>query len=111
MTYVCLRALGDTHFQIKRVVHHIHFHGVQAREDVTIIIIEVAHSIVIGGQALLQQFLVIYIALLHAQIGIKQVRGIDGIANPFDIAKEVLLPLLDVYVNVHSIFARGHYTV
>ena len=99
---VSLRSLCHAHLKVDGIAVDVHFGRIDVREHVTIVVIEVAHSIFIFLQSLAQEFLVIYIALLHAEHGIQIVGSIYGVAHPVDIADKVALTLiyLDIYVDV-----------
>ena len=84
---VSLRSLCHAHLKVDGIAVDIHFGRIDVREHVTIVVIEVAHSIFIFLQSLAQEFLVIYIALLHAEHGIQIVSSIYSVAHLVDIAE------------------------
>ena len=101
MVQTGLRAFHDAHLQVDGVAYDIHFHGVDVREDVTIVIIVVAGCVIVFFQALVDKFLVIDVTLLHIEHGIQVVGGHDGVAHPCDITDVVLVTLFNLYIDVH----------
>ena len=97
---VSLRSLSDAHFEVDRVAIDIDFGRIDVREHITIIIIEVSHRIIILIQALVQEFLIIYITLLHGEQSIQTVCIIDSITHPRDITDEILLTLIYLHIYI-----------
>ena len=96
-----LRTLGDAHLQVDGVTHDIHLRWIDAGEHITIVVIVVAHSIVIFAKTLVHEFLVVYIATLHAKHGI-QIIGIDhGITYPRDVTQVVFFALVNLHIDIH----------
>ena len=106
-----LSSLEDAHLQVNRITHYVHLYGIQMIEHISIVVIEVTHSVIIGGRALAQLLLIIHIALLHAQDGIQYICGVKRITYPFDIAQIILLSLLHFEMDVHIILAKRYHAV
>ena len=97
-----LRTLLDTHFHVDGVAHHVDIGGVNAREDITIIIIIVVYGIIVLEQTFVHELLVIDIAALHAQHGIEVV-GVDHrITCPRNVSEVIFLTFIDTeqYANM-----------
>ena len=103
MADVCLYAFGDTHLQIDAVTHDVHLGRLQLVEQVTVVPIQVAHGIVILGEAFVEQFLVVHITFLHAQRLTQLVGGINGVAHPCDVADEILTSLVHLHIHIHML--------
>ena len=105
---VCLLSLADTHLQVNGVAHDVDFGRVQLIEQITIVPVEVAHGIVVFGESLVHQLLVVDVAFPHAE-DIAQTRSVAhsigriyGVAHPRDVTDVVFLSLvhLNIYINV-----------
>ena len=99
---VGLRTLLDTHFEVDAVAYHVDFGRHQVVEQVTRVPVVVTHGVLVFGESLVQQLLVVHVALVHAQHAAQIVGGIDGVAHPRDVAQIVLLAFihLDAYAHV-----------
>ena len=82
----CLFAFAHANFEVDAVFVDLDFDGIGAEEDVTVVVILVADGIFVGVESLVEQRLVIDVALLHAQGGFERLRGVDGVAHPGDVA-------------------------
>ena len=100
---MCLLALKDTHLQIYGITHDIHFCRLQVIEQITVVPVVVAHSIVVFGESFVHQFLVIDVTLVHTQLTGKLVGRVDGIAHPCDIADVIFLTLIHLQVDIHML--------
>ena len=108
-TYIinmCLRSLGDTHLQIDGVAHDVHLGRIQVIEQVARVPVSVTHGIVVLLQTLLQELLVIDVALLHAQELVQVVCGIDGVTHPGNVANVVALALIHLYIDVDMLLVN-----
>ena len=107
----CLRTLLDTDLQGDRVARHIRLDRIGTEEEVTVIIIDIGHSIIVGLQTLLQFLLVIDITALHAQYGLQVFRRILRVTHETDILQIIFLPLFDRQVNIHLLLVVVDHTV
>ena len=69
-----LLAFNDTHFKVDGVANDVHFGGLQVIKQVAVVPILVSNRVFVFRQALVQQLLVVHVALLHAQNG-RQIVG------------------------------------
>jgi len=97
-----LLSLVYTHLQIDGVSHDVHFRRLQVIEEVTVVPVVVSHGILVFAQSLVEQLLVVDVALLHAEHTAEVVCGEHGVSHPRDIADIVFLSFvyLDIYVHV-----------
>ena len=95
-----LRTLHDTHLEVDTVVDDVHLDRLDAGEHVTIVVIVVAGGIIIFLQALLQQSLVVGVALLHAQHGIQIIGSNHRITYPSDVPDKILVTLIDTQEDI-----------
>ena len=95
-----LRALHDAYLYINRVINDVDVGGLNAREDITVIIVVVMHGIVVLNQSLVHELLVVDVTFLHIQDLVENIRIIDGVAYPCDVANIVFLAFVDFDVNV-----------
>ena len=77
-----LLAFAHTNSRFDAVFVDLDFDGIGAEEDVTVVCILVADGIFVGVESLVEQRLVVDVALLHAQGGFERLRGVDGVAPP-----------------------------
>ena len=104
-----LLTFHDTHLKVDGVIVYVHLHRVEGVEQIAVIIIKVANSIIVAHQSLIKQLLVIHIALLHAQQVFQLSRRIDGVSHPRYIAQVVFLTFIHVNIHVHrSLVERRH---
>ena len=103
MAQVGLLVLHDAYLQVDRVAHDVHFGGVDLREYITVVVVDVTHGVLVARreQSLVDVLLVVDVALLHVQDGIQLVGVIDGVAHPCDVAHVVFLSLVHLHVDVH----------
>ena len=111
VAYRGLRPLEDTEFQIYRVAVDIHFHRIQPVEHISVIVIKITHGILVGRRALLQFRLVVYVSFLHPQQIVQCCRGINRIADPFNIAQIVPLAFFHLHIHVHRLLIMRHHAV
>ena len=95
-----LRSFGDAHFEGHRVAHDVRLYGVYASEDVAIIIVEIADSVFVDGQTVLQALLVVDIPWAHRQQLREQLRRVLRVPHKADILDVVLLSFVDLEVDV-----------
>ena len=106
-----MAAFLDTHFQVDAVAHHIHFSGVEVVENVAVVVVEIAHSVFVLGEALMEQCLVVDIAFLHLQDALEDIGVVDRVAHPADVANVIFLSLAQVEVYVHMAIVHLCHTV
>ena len=100
MVDVCLRTLEDTHLEVDRVAHDVYLCRVERVEEVAVVPVVVAYSVLVFGESLVHKLLVVDIALLHAEHGSEVVGVVHGVAHPCDVAHVVLLAF--VYLHAHT---------
>ena len=104
-----LRPFGDTHFEGDGVAHDVGLHGIDASEDIAIIIVEVADSILIYGETVLEALLVVDVPRADSQKLREQLGGVLRIPDEADILDIVLLPFVDLEVDVYLAGTRDGY--
>ena len=104
---ICLRTLLNAHLQIHGVAHDVRLARVELVEYVTIVIIEVTDGILVILGALVNQLLVIDIALLHAEVVVQHIRGIERVTNPLDVTDVIALTLVHGDVDIHAVVLAG----
>ncbi len=100
MAQVRLRSLVDAHLEVDGVAHDIDLGGVDLREHIAVVIVEVADGIVVGCQSFLQELLVVDAALVEREQPRQHVGVVDGVAHPLYVAHIVFLSLVDLYPHV-----------
>ena len=103
MTQISLWTFSNSHFQVDRVAIDIHLCRIDVREHITIVVIKVANSIFILIESLVQQLLIIHIALLHTEQCRQIVGRVYGVAHPCHVAEEILLTLIHLQIDVHML--------
>lgn len=103
-----LLAFAHANFEIDAVFVDLDFDGIGAEEDVTVVVILVADGIFVGVESLVEQRLVVDVALFHAQGGFECLRGVDGVAHPGDVAQVVARSLVEFEVNIDVLVVIGH---
>ena len=98
---MCLLSLEDTHLEVYRVANDVHLGRLQVVEQVSVVPIHVAHGILVFGESLAQQLLVIHVALLEVEQAAQVVGAVDGVAHPCDVAHIVFLAFVNLHVDVH----------
>ena len=96
-----LRSFGDTHFEGDGVAHDVGLHGIDTSEDIAIIIVEVADSILIYGEKVLEALLVVDVPWADSQELREQLGGVLRVPDEADILDIVLLPFVDLEVDVY----------
>ena len=109
MRYVCLWSLHYAHLKVDAVAYHVHLHGVELIEQVTIIPICVAYGIFILSQSFLQQSLVIHVTLVHTEDFRQLIRIIHGITSPCYVAQIIFLTLKQAEIYVHMLLVTSRY--
>ena len=104
-----LRPFGDTHFEGDGVAHDVRLHGIDASEDIPIIIVEVADSILIYGETVLETLLVVDVPRADSQKLREQLGGVLRVPDEADILDIVLLPFVDLEVDVYLAGTRDGY--
>ena len=107
----CLLALIHAHLQVDGVALDARLDGDKLVEEVAIVHIQVGDSIVILLCALVEQFLVVDIALADAQHFVEHGGRIDGVAHPRHTVDVVFLALVDGDVNVDRLVVVVDHTV
>ena len=100
-----LRSLGDADVERYGVALDVGLDGIYACEDVAIIIVEVAHSVLIGGEAALQALLVVDVAWADAEDLLQHLAGVLSVPDEAYILDVVLLPFVQTQVDVHLALA------
>ena len=90
-----LRSLGDADVERYGVALDVGLDGVYACEDVAIIIVEVAHSVLVGREAALQALLVIDVAWADAEDLLQHLAGVLSVPDEAYILDIVLLPFAE----------------
>ena len=119
MTESCQRTLLYAHLDIDGVAHDIHLGRIDAGEHITVVPIQVTHSVIVATQTLFQQCLVIYVTTLHGEQLVQSVGSIYGITHPLDVADVVFLTLIHLDIDIdmlvvvvpHTILKDGSITV
>ncbi len=106
-----LRAFDHSHFEGYGVAFDFALDGYELVEEVALVHIEVRHGVVVGGEALVEQLLVVYVARLHVEVGVEHVVGVDCVAHPVYVFDKVLLAFVEVDVHVNVVLIVGHYAV
>ena len=96
-----LRSFCDAHLKVDGVAGDIHLHGLDVREDIAVVVVPVAGSVVVFLQALVDVLLVVDVALLHFKHVVQVVGGDNGVSHPCDVADIVLVALVDLHKHVH----------
>ena len=99
MADVSLRSLGNTHLEVDGVADDIDFRRVEVIEQVSVVPVGITHGILVLGESLLEQLLVIDVTLLHAQQGVQVVRRIDRVAHPCDVTDVVTLAFVNLQID------------
>ena len=106
-------ALVHTHLEVDRVILYSHFDRLHVEEEITTVVIEFSHGIVVLLQTFVEQFEVIGVTFLDTECSIQKFVRINGIADPRDVADVVFVTLAHGQVDIHTgrIFGIGHYAV
>ena len=67
MAQMGLRTFQHTHLQVDGVADNILLSRVDGREDITVVVVEVGHGIVVFSESLVEQLLIVDITLSHSQ--------------------------------------------
>ena len=67
MAQMSLWSFQHTHLQVDRVADDILLSGVDGREDVTIVVVEVRHGVVVLTESLVEQLLIVDVTFPHSQ--------------------------------------------
>ena len=111
MTQMSLRSLSYTHLQIHTIPHDISLSRIQTIKDITIIVIQIAHSIIIRSQTLLHTLLVVNIPPIHVKHLLQILTPIHRVAHPFDIANIIPTSLLHMNSNIHMLLIHRNHTI
>ena len=111
MADVCLCAFLDTHLQVDGVTDDVDLGRFQLVEQVTVVPVIVTHGIFVFRQALFQQFLVVYVAFLHAQGSVQIVGSDNGVTHPGDVAQVVALALFQFHIDADVFVVNRPYGV
>ncbi len=103
MTEVGLMVLRDAHLEVDTVADDVDFSRLKIIEEVTVIPVEVAHSIVIGSESLVEQLLIVNVTLLHTKHRTEIVGRVDRVAHPGDITQIVFLTFRHLQVDIHML--------
>ena len=98
---MCLRTLEYTHLEVDRVAHDVHLCRVERVEEVAVVPVVVAHSVLVFGESLVHKLLVVDVALLHAEHGSEIVGAVYRVAHPCDVAHVVLLAFVHLHAHAH----------
>ena len=91
------------HLEINRVVRNIHLHGVNIEEEIAVIGIQLAHRIIIVGQAVIEGLEIIHITRFDTQRSIQELIRINRVTHPFDGADVVFIPLADGHIDIYTV--------
>ena len=103
-----LTSFAHANFEVDTVFVYFDFDGIGTEEDVTVVVILVADGVFVGIESLVEERLVVDVALFHAQSGFECLRGIDGVAHPGDIAEVVARALVEVDVDIDVLVVVSH---
>ncbi len=106
-----LRTFHHTHFQRYAVAGNFAFDRHEVIEQVTVVHVQVGHSVLVFGESLVHQLLVVYVAGLEFEIGVEYFIGVYRVAHPCNILDIVLASLVDVDVNIDHLLVVRHYRV
>ena len=73
--------------------------------------VEVRNGVVVGGEALVHELLIVDVAGLHAEVVVEHLGGIDGVAYPRYILDVVFASFVDGDVDVDGLFVVRHNAV
>ena len=107
----CLRALGDAHFKRYAVAFDFAFDGYEVEEQIAVVHVEVAHGVVVLGEALVHVLLVVYVAGLHVEVGGEHVRRVYRVAHPADVLDVIAVSFVEFYVHVDGLFVVRYHAV
>ena len=96
-----LAVFGDAHLEVDGVTVDVDLHGVEVVEHVAVVVIKVADGVFVLAQALVEEFLIVDVALLHLQHVGEEVGLIDRVAHPADISQIIFPAFAEVEVDVY----------
>ncbi len=101
-----MRAFYHSHFEGYGVAFDFALDGYELVEEVAVVHVEVRHGVVVvGGEALVEQLLVVYVARLHVEVGVEHVVGVDSVAYPVYVFDKVLRAFVEVDVHIDTVFS------
>ncbi len=107
----CLRAFDHAHLKRDGVARYFTLDGHEVVEEVTLVHVEVGHGVVVLGESLVHELLVVDVAGLHVEVGVQHLVGVDGVADPLDVLDVVLVAFVEVDVHVDLVVVVGHHAV
>ena len=102
-----MSAFEDTHFQVDGVSYDVDFYGLEAVEEVTVVVVKVADGVFVGHGTLFQQFLVVDVTFLHAEHVVQLFGRIQRVTHPCDIAEVVFVSFFYSHEDVHRTVVVG----
>ena len=110
-----LLALDDTHLDIDRVLLYIHLDGLDIKEEVAVVAVELGHVVIAllaaAEEPLLHRHHVIDVSLSDLQDRLQGLGRIDRVSGPGDVPEIVLAALVNVNVYAHSSVGKGIYRI
>jgi len=104
-----LRTLYDAHLQRDGVSVDALLDGDEVEEQVSVVCVEARHGVLVLVGALVQHLLVVDVAGIHTQHGVKRLGGVDCVAYPVDVGNVIFLALVHVQENVDGLVVEpGH---
>ncbi len=105
--------LVHAHLVVDGVAVDTYLDGVHVEEEVALVGVEFGDGVIVLDEAFVEFLEVVGVAAFDAEDGVEVFVGIDGVADPCDVAEEVLLALIDSEIDVHAggVFGRADYAV
>ena len=80
-------------------------------EHITVVVILLTNGVIFFVESLVEQRLVVEVALFDAKLLHQSVRGIDRISHPGDVADVVLFALIEMQINIDVSGINRHHRV
>ncbi len=100
---ICNRAFDDSDFKVDGIVLRAGFDGIDVREQIAVVLVEVGQVVAVGlgfvGDAFLQKYTVVYITAFDTNHAVEALIAVNRVAQKLDVAKIITTPFLDVYLD------------
>ena len=105
--------LVHAHLVVDGVAVDTHLDGLDIEEEVALVGVEFGDGIIVLVEAFVEFLEVVGVAALDAEDGVEVFVGVNGVADPCDVAEEVLCALIDSEIDIDAggIFGGTDYAV
>ena len=108
---MCLLPFIDAHLKVDGVADNVDFRRLEIIEEVTVVPVGVAHSVLILRKAFVHVGLVVHVTFLHVEQAGQVIGRIDRIAHPGDVSDVILLALIHFDIDVDMLRVDVPYAV